>query len=92
MRQNVEKIRVTRTRLTTSLQELGYFVYESQANFVLARQEGVSQESIYLGLKEQGILVRYFSSPGLSDCLRITVGTDAEIDRLLEEMHKLGNR
>lgn len=86
MRSNVEKIRATRTRLTAELRQLGYFVYDSQTNFVLARQAGVNQESIYQGLKERGILVRYFSTPGLSDCLRITVGTDAEIDVLLQAL------
>ncbi|MGH7960771.1 MAG: histidinol-phosphate transaminase [Candidatus Binatia bacterium] len=91
MRQNVAKIRATRARLMMALREFGYFVYPSQTNFVLARQEGVRQESMYLGLKERGILVRYFSSPDLADCLRITVGTDAEIDRLLEAMHTLVN-
>ncbi|MBI3303430.1 MAG: histidinol-phosphate transaminase [Deltaproteobacteria bacterium] len=89
MRQNVDKIRATRARLIAALRELGYFVYESQANFVLARQRGTNQEPIYRGLKERGILVRYFSSPGLSDCLRITVGTDEEIDRLLGAIHEL---
>jgi histidinol-phosphate aminotransferase len=89
MRRNVEKIRATRARLTTALGELGYFVYKSQANFVLARQQGVNQEPVYRGLKERGILVRYFSSPELSDCLRISVGSDAEIDRLLEAMNEL---
>jgi histidinol-phosphate aminotransferase len=89
MRQNVEKIRTTRTRLSAALRELGYFVYESQANFVLARKKGVTQEPIYRGLKAQGILVRYFSSPDLADCLRITVGTDEQIDQLLEAMKQL---
>ena len=90
MRQTVDKIRATRARLTTALRELGYCVHASQANFVLARKKGVLQESIYLGLKERGILVRYFSSPDLADCLRITVGTDEEIDRLLAAMTQLG--
>jgi len=90
MRQTVDKIRATRARLTTALRELGYCVYASQANFVLARKKGVLQEPTYLGLKERGILVRYFSSPDLADCLRITVGTDQEIDRLLEAMTQLG--
>lgn len=89
MRQNVDKIRATRGRLMTALRELGYFVYASQTNFVLARKEGVSQEPTYHSLRERGILVRYFSSPDLSDCVRITVGTDTEIDRLLEEMRTL---
>ena len=89
MRQNVDKIRATRTRLSAALRELGYFVYDSQTNFVLARKQGVSQEPVYHDLKERGLLVRYFSSPELADCLRISIGTDEEIDRLLEEMRQL---
>ena len=89
MRRNVEKICATRARLSTALRELGYFVYDSQANFVLARKQGAAQEPVYLGLKERGLLVRYFSSPELADCLRISVGTDEEIDRLLAAMREL---
>ncbi len=47
-----------RTRLSAALRDLGYFVYNSQANFVLARKQGVAQEPVYLGLKERGLLVR----------------------------------
>ena len=89
VRQNVDKIRATRARLSTALRALGYFVYDSQANFVLARKQGVAQEPVYLGLKERGLLVRYFSSPELADCLRISVGTDEEIDLFLAVMHEL---
>jgi histidinol-phosphate aminotransferase len=89
MRQNVDKIRATRARLSAALRDLGYFVYDSQANFVLARKRGEAQEPIYLGLKERGLLVRYFSSPELADCLRVSVGTDEEIDRLLMAMREL---
>ena len=89
MRQNVEKIRATRTRLSNSLRELGYFVYDSHSNFVLARKSGINQKPMYLGLKERGILVRYFSMAELSDCLRITVGTDEEINKLLEALQRL---
>ena len=89
MRCNVDKIRATRARLTIALRDLGYFIYESQANFVLARKQGVNQQPVYLALKEHGILVRYFSSPDLADCLRISVGSDEQIDRLLEAMRQL---
>jgi histidinol-phosphate aminotransferase len=89
MRQNVAKIRATRARLSNSLRELGYFVYDSHTNFVLARKVGVPQEGIYLGLKDRGILIRYFSTPELADCLRITVGTDEQIDQLLTAMQEL---
>jgi histidinol-phosphate aminotransferase len=88
MQQNVSKIRATRTRLTSALRELGYTVYDSHTNFVLARKKDSSQEPIYRGLKDHGILVRYFAVPELSDCLRITIGTDDEINKLLEAMKK----
>lgn len=89
MQQNVAKIRATRTRLTTALRTLGYLVYDSHTNFVLARKKGSSQEPMYRGLRDHGILVRYFAVPELADCLRITIGTDDEIDTLLTALHTL---
>ncbi len=89
MRQQVEKIRVTRARLSAALREFGYVVYDSHANFVLARKPGISQAPIYEGLKARGMLIRYFSSPALADCLRVTVGTDEEIDRLVSALDQL---
>jgi len=92
MLQNVAKIRATRERLITALRDLGYFVYDSQANFVLARQTGVNQADVYQAVKDRGILIRYFSTPELSDCLRITVGTDAQIDQLLATLYEFRQR
>jgi len=89
MQQQVSKIRATRTRLSVALRAFGYLVYDSHTNFVLARKSGISQEPIYQGLKAHGILVRYFSAPELVDCLRITVGTDEEIDQLLSALEQL---
>lgn len=88
MQHNVAKICATRTRLITELRKLEYLVYDSHTNFILARKKDSSQEPIYRGLKDHGILVRYFSVPELADCLRITIGTDDEIDRLLDAMKK----
>ena len=89
MQQNVAKIRATRARLITALRELGYTVYDSHTNFVLVRKAEVNQEPIYHGLKDQGVLIRYFALPNLTDCLRITVGTDEEIDILLVAIQHL---
>jgi len=89
MRHNVNKIRSTRSRLMEGMRELGYFVYDSQTNFVLARKVGMDQQAVYVGLKDCGFLVRYFSTPELSDCLRITVGTDEQIDQLLTALQEL---
>ncbi len=86
MRANAARIRRTRQRLTEALRGLGFRVWDSEANFVLARIESPPAEELYLGLKERRILVRWFSEPRLRDCLRISVGTDAENERLLREL------
>lgn len=83
MLQNVQRIRATRTRLIEALRQLGFHVPTSHANFVLARRPGYRLEGVYRELKQRGILVRYFDTPELQDALRITVGTDAEVDALL---------
>ena len=85
MRVHVEKIKDTRNYLTKSLQDMGFFVYPSQSNFVLARcMKGVSAYHLYQTLKSRKILVRYFNLRRLDDCLRITIGTREEIDILLK--------
>lgn len=88
MRANVAKIRATRSRLSAALQELGYQVYPSQANFVVARMHGVSQRALYEWLRARRILVRYFSAPELNDCVRISIGSDEDIDQLLAAMRQ----
>ena len=89
MRENVARIRTTRRRLIAALRALGYQVPDSQTNFVLARKPGQNQEPVYQGLKNAGVLVRYFRSDGLEDALRITVGTDDEVDALLAALKAL---
>jgi histidinol-phosphate aminotransferase len=84
---NVARVARSRTRLTASLRALGYVVPESHANFVLARRPGVDQGPLARALAERDILVRHFTSHGLGDALRITVGTDDEIDALLTAMN-----
>jgi histidinol-phosphate aminotransferase len=79
----------TRTRLTRDLQSLGFNVAPSQANFVWARREDRSVKPLFEGLKSRNILVRYMNYAEYGDGLRISVGTDAEIDRLLEALRDL---
>jgi histidinol-phosphate aminotransferase len=83
MQTNVARIRRTRQRLTEELRRRDYVVPPSQSNFVLARRPRRNLEPVYAGLKARGVLVRYFPTPELADALRITVGTDAEIEALL---------
>jgi histidinol-phosphate aminotransferase len=89
MKKNRDKIKVTRERLKGFLSTEGFFVYPSQANFVLARMHGKSLKNLYKKLKEKKILVRYFDTSRLYDCIRITIGTDEEIDELTCELKNL---
>ncbi len=92
MRANVARIRATRARLTAALGALGYTAPPSQANFVLARRAGVDQAATATALAERGVLVRHFPTARLHDALRISVGSDAEIDLLLGHLRELSAR
>jgi histidinol-phosphate aminotransferase len=76
-------IRAERQRLSEELHSLGWHVLPSQANFIFATVPGGRGREAYLGLKQQGILVRFFDKPGLNDKLRITIGTSQENNALL---------
>ena len=84
MQENVRKILATRDRFAGELRKRGWFVQESRTNFLWTRPpEGVTARSVFERLRVRGILVRHFREPGLDGFLRITVGTDAEMDGLL---------
>lgn len=80
-RAGVEKVRATRRRLEAMLRELGFSVTPSHANFVWVRHSQPVRP-IYEALKERKILVRYFDFPGFGTGLRVSVGTDDEIEQL----------
>jgi histidinol-phosphate aminotransferase len=82
------KILATRARLTAALRGLGFDALDSQANFVWCRHPRPVQP-VYEELKRRKILVRFMRYEGYGEGLRITVGTDAEIDRLLDELRQL---
>ena len=78
-----EHVRSERQRISSELTQMGWTVLPSQANFILATTPSGRGREAYLGLKQQGILVRYFDKPGLADKIRITVGTSQENNALL---------
>jgi len=86
---NINRIRQSRTQMSERLQALGFRVWPSQANFLLVQPPGNAAQQLYKALKSRGILVRYFNVPGLTDKLRITIGTDdqnAELTRSLKTL------
>ena len=89
MTRNVRRIQRSRRQLSTGLRKMGFYVYPSHANFVMARKTGQNLKRLYERLKGQQIFVRYFDVPGLQDSLRITVGTPQEIRALLKEIEAI---
>jgi histidinol-phosphate aminotransferase len=81
--ENRHKIIATRRRLEQGLVQLGFDIVPSQANFVWATHPRRPAQTIYQQLKAAGVLVRYMNYPGWGDGLRISVGTDGEIEALL---------
>ena len=86
MMRNVQRIQRSRNKLTTALTRMGFRVYPSHANFVMAQKKGQNLRAVYESLKSKKILVRYFDAPGLQDCLRISVGSPGEIRALVQEL------
>lgn len=96
MKANTARIRATRERLIPALQALGFVVVPSQANFVWATHPTGAHKAQYDALRTRKILVRYMVFPDVPwaenqsfDGLRITIGTDEEIDKLLAALKEI---
>ncbi len=86
----VGRIRRTRDRFTKAIQDLGYEVIPSHGNYVFAAPPDRNGERVYQALVERRILVRYFSDPLLKHGLRISIGTDSEMDEVLTALKEIG--
>ena len=75
-----------RERLTESLVRLGFEVLPSSANFVFARHPGHAGQAVAAALRERAVLVRHFSGPRVADFIRITIGSQPELDRLTDAL------
>jgi histidinol-phosphate aminotransferase len=83
-----EKIITTRKRITSELRNLGFYVIESQANFIFINHHQLPAKKLYKDLKEQGIYVRYFNQSRVEDFVRVTIGTDEEMDVFLKAVRE----
>lgn len=84
-----EHVIATRERSCQRLQAMGFEVLPSQANFLLTRHPDIDSSQLFVGLRERGILVRHFDKAGLGNFLRITIGTDDEMESLFEALAPL---
>lgn len=82
--ETLRKIIHTRERVKVRLRELGFSFQDSKSNFIFAAHESCPAKELFEALKEQNIYVRYFAKPRIDNYLRITIGTDEEMDIFLE--------
>lgn len=85
----VEKIKATRSTFTEQLITKGFKVLPSSANFVLAKCSLIDGQTLYLKLKDKGILVRHFNDERIKDYVRISIGTDNEMGKLLAAIDEI---
>ncbi|MCR4633960.1 MAG: histidinol-phosphate transaminase [Erysipelotrichaceae bacterium] len=85
----IEKIRKTRQDSAKRLKELGFEVPDSQANFLFAKHPSYPGKKLYLDLKDKGILVRHFDTERLNDFIRISIGTDEQMQVFFEALKQL---
>ena len=81
--ENCRTICKNREDTANALKKLGFTVIPSEANFLFAKHPAVSGEALYRGLKDRGVLVRHFAKPRTADYIRVTVGTQAQMDSFL---------
>jgi histidinol-phosphate aminotransferase len=88
-RENFARIVATRERVTSELEALGFQTFPSQTNFIFTRPPRFRADEWLEKLRAQKLLVRWWSYPEVRDYLRITIGTDEEMDALLRAASKL---
>lgn len=82
------KIQKTRERVKKELAELGFTFPDSKANFIFVSHKSVPAKEIYQALREQDIYVRFWDKERINNCLRITIGTDEQMDCLIDFLKK----
>lgn len=86
---SIEKIIRTRTWVIDELNNLGFSVLPSATNFVFASHPSYDAETLYKQLREQRILIRYFATKPIDQFVRITIGTDEDMKKLLTTIKQL---
>ncbi|CAM3143656.1 histidinol-phosphate transaminase [Filibacter tadaridae] len=88
-KKTTEMIIKTRQKTSDMLTTLGFNILPSQANFLFVTHATVPAEMIYGQLKEAGIIVRHFNKPPIDNYLRITIGTDEQMGKLVEKLKEI---
>ena len=89
--ETVKRIINTREKTKTALKELGFEFPDSMSNFIFAKHNDIDAETIFTQLKERKIFVRYWNKPRINNYLRISIGTDSEMDKLISALKEILN-
>ncbi len=87
--ENCKKIISTREATKNELEKAGFTVLPSCANFIFAKKDGIAGKTLYEKLKEKGVLVRHFGKDRIKDFIRITIGTDEQMQSFLEKIKEI---
>ena len=79
----------TRQRTAAALEELGFAVIPSLTNFLFVKSDRIGGKELYEKLKDRGILVRHFGNPRISDYVRMTIGTEEQMDVCLDALRAI---
>jgi len=89
MRANARRVKATRERLANALRNMDFEAPPSETNFIWARPGRLTAKSLFLKLRRKNILVRYFGAGLTREYLRISIGTDDQINRLLKTISEI---
>lgn len=87
-RQTVEKIIKTREKAKTRFAQMGFSCTDSMTNFLFVTHEKVPAKTIFEALKRERIYVRHFAVPRLDNYLRVSIGTDDEMEEMYRFLEK----
>lgn len=89
--ETVGKVIATRERTKEELSKLGFKSLDSSTNFLFSTHESKAAKDIFEYLKTKNIYVRYFNKPRINNYLRITIGTDEQMDKLIAALKEYLN-
>ena len=85
----VKRVIETRKRAVVEFEKLGFTALESSANFLFVTHKTVPAKEIFQKLRERHIFVRYFAKPRIDNYLRVTIGTDEDMDALFKALGEI---
>lgn len=88
-RTTTERVILTREAASDKLRQMGFEVTDSRANFVFISHPAIAAKTLFEQLREKGILVRYFNQPRIDNHLRVSIGTDEEMDAFLTALQEI---